>query len=122
MSRSTNTVQMQAIKLNSVASTGWHDDKLRDNPRGARTSPVPAPMRHDRSRVPADFIFTRRLNTSSPNATRELFRSCHPFPYGSSVDRVSRSRSIEWRNARDTPAPEITPATRTDGSIVGLRA
>ena len=57
-----------------------------------------------------------------PNATRELFCSCHPFPYGFSVDRVSRSRSIEWRNARDTPAPEITPATRTDGSIVGLRA
>ena len=35
---------------------------------------------------------------------------------------MSWSRSIEWRNARDNPAPEIPPATRSNGPNVGLRA
>ena len=88
--------------------------------------PARVPMRHgSRSRAPsADFILSPAFSISFRPPTRQETnsRSCHPFPFGFSVDRVSRSRSVEWRNARDTSAPEIPPATRRDGSIVGLRA
>jgi hypothetical protein len=57
-----------------------------------------------------------------PTRQESPSRSCNPVSLRLRVDRVSWSRSSEWRNARDTPAPEIPPATRTDGSIVDFPA
>lgn len=90
-----------------------------DNGGGAWTTCGP----HDsRSRGPCTTSSLQSLRRLSSNATRKLSNSCYTPFFGLCVDRVSRSRSTEWRHARDTPAPEISPATRANGSHVGLRA
>ena len=55
---------------------GWHDDKLRDNPRGARTSPVPAPMRHGSGHVFRPTSSSRGASTL-PLPTRRESSSVH---------------------------------------------
>jgi hypothetical protein len=78
---------------------------------------------HDRPHVIATANFVAEaLHGFFPTRQESPSRSCNPVLLRLRVDRVSWSRSSEWRNARDTPAPEIPPAARTDGSIVDFPA